>query len=164
MRLSLRGRALQALAQRDQSRVELRRKLLRHAGKPGTGEADPDSDADVRAAEVDRLLDTLEADGLLSGERFVESRVHARQARFGNLRIRRELAQHGLAVDARIASDLASTELARAADVRRRRFDAPPADAAERAAQCRFLAQRGFSPESIHRVMRALANEVPEDA
>ena len=30
-RLSLKGRALQLLAQRDQSRLELRGKLLRHA-------------------------------------------------------------------------------------------------------------------------------------
>ncbi len=159
-RLSLRARALLALAQRDQSRVELRRKLLRHASKTAEAEADREADRDPAdtAATVDRLLDALEADGLLSSQRFAESRVHARQARFGNLRIRRELAQHGVSIEAGVAAELAATELDRARDVRQRRFgDDPPADATARATQSRFLAQRGFTPDVIHRLMRAIA-------
>ncbi len=158
-RLSLRARALQALAQRDQSRVELRRKLLRHAAKAAEAEAEADAEPSEAAAAVDRLLDALEADGLLSSERFAESRVHARQARFGNLRIRSELAQHGVSIDAAVAAELAVTEIDRARDVRQRRFgDDPPADAAARAAQNRFLAQRGFSPDVIHRLMRTIVS------
>ena len=166
-RLSLKGRALQLLAQRDQSRVELRGKLLRHAAagarEPAAGEGDADpipatdletGDGEGPRAEVEALLDWLEANRFLSAERFVESRVHAREARFGNRRIRAELAQHGVAVSPEVARALAESELARAAAVRERRFQEPPRDAAERAAQARFLAGRGFSPEVIQRVLR----------
>jgi regulatory protein len=169
-RLSLKGRALQLLAQRDQSRVELRAKLLRHAAaearreaaaraaEEGAAQPEPSDDradgADACRDEVDALLDWLEANRYLSSERFVESRVHARESRFGNRRIRAELAQHGVAVSPELARSLAETELQRAAAVRARRFETPPADAAERAAQARFLAGRGFSPDVIQRLLR----------
>ena len=164
-RLSLKGRALQLLAQRDQSRVELRAKLLRHAAAearaqahgeavPDRGGGDGDREGEGRQAEVEALLDWLEANRFLSAERFVESRVHAREARFGNRRIRAELAQHGMAVSPEMALALAESELQRAAAVRERRFAGPPGSAAERAAQTRFLAGRGFSPEVIQRLMR----------
>ena len=170
-RLSLKGRALQLLAQRDQSRVELRAKLLRHAaaearaqahgeavpdrgGSDGDREGEGEGEGEGRQAEVEALLDWLEANRFLSAERFVESRVHAREARFGNRRIRAELAQHGMAVSPEMALALAESELQRAAAVRERRFAGPPGSAAERAAQTRFLAGRGFSPEVIQRLMR----------
>ncbi len=163
-RLSLKARALQLLAQRDQSRAELRRKMLRHAQREASavaGDADacadfPEHAAGHLEAEVDALLEWLEAHRFLSSERFVESRVHAREARFGNLRIRSELAQHGLAPPPELARTLAESELVRAGAVRARRFPSPPRDAAERAAQSRFLAGRGFSPEVVHRLMRQL--------
>lgn len=168
-RRSLKSRALQLLAQRDQSRVELRRKLLRHAQHDAAAavaaanvDADADADAEAEpdrarcAAQVDELLDWLEANRFLSNDRFVESRVHARQARFGNLRIRSELSQHGVAPPSEVERSLVESELERAAAVRARRFREPPNDAAERAAQSRFLAGRGFSPETIQRLMRQL--------
>jgi len=167
-RLSLKGRALQLLAQRDQSRLELRGKLLRHAaaearvraaeaeagGAGSEGDAGDGGEGGDRFAEVEALLDWLEANRYLSAERFAESRVHAREARFGNRRIRAELAQHGVALAPEVAQALAESELQRAAAVRERRFQEPPKDAAERAAQARFLAGRGFSPEVIQRVLR----------
>ena len=157
---SPRSRALQLLAQRDQSRLELRRKLLRHARRR---EADPAVDADADAdpgalvTEVDALLDWLEANRFLSDARFAESRVHARAQRFGVQRIRSELAQHAVALSPELATSLAASEIDRAAAVRERRFAAPPASAAERAAQSRFLLGRGFSPELVQRLMRRLA-------
>jgi regulatory protein len=150
-RLSLKGRALQLLAQRDQSRVELRRKLRRHAARD-----DETGDREAQHAGVEAVLDWLEAQRFLSAERFVESRIHAREGRFGSLRIKAELAQHGLELPADAARSLAETELERAAAVRERRFAEPPRDAAERARQARFLAARGFSPEAVHRLMRQL--------
>ncbi len=157
---SLKARALQLLAQRDQSRLELRRKLLRHARQAaveaaaghGTEEGVDRLDCE---AEVDALLDWLASHQFLCDERFVESRVHAREARFGNLRIRGELAQHGVAASTELMQALAETELARAAGVRERRFAAPPETATESAAQSRFLAGRGFSPDVIQRLMRS---------
>ena len=155
-RRSLKSRALQLLAQRDQSRLELRRKLLRHV-RADAAERDGDGGGEPAAAEpVEALLDWLEANRFLSSDRFVESRVHAREARFGNLRIRSELAQHHLTLPPELEQHLAETELARATAVRERRFAALPRHAGERAAQSRFLAARGFSPELIHRLMRQL--------
>jgi regulatory protein len=161
---SLKSRALQLLAQRDQSRLELRRKLLRHLRAAAT--ADDDGDADARAAaagdEVETLLDWLEANHFLSDDRFVQSRVHARQARFGNLRIQNELAQHALALPGELAKDLDASEWARAVAVRARRFAAAPRDAAERASQSRFLLGRGFSPALVQRLMRELRRSQSE--
>jgi regulatory protein len=108
------------------------------------------------------VLDWLEAHRYLSAERFAESRVHARESRFGNLRIKSELAQHGVALSAAAARELVDTELQRAASVRERRFSRPPGDASERAAQSRFLAARGFSSEVIHRLMRQVREAAHE--
>jgi len=162
---SLKARALQWLAQREQSRVEMRRKLAPHAAaedaaRHEAGEPEPALDAPAR---IEALLDWLEARGYLSQERFVESRVHARSARFGNLRIRQELAQHKTALSAETAQALRDSELERARAVCQRKFPNPPASAGERAKQSRFLAGRGFSPETIRRVVRQ-ANRPGEDA
>ena len=111
--------------------------------------AEADSDLDV-------LLDWLQANRYLSEERFVESRVHARAGRFGNLRIRQELAQHGVALGEEAAQQLRDTELERCRAVWARKFGGEaPADAAARARQMRFLAARGFSADVIRRVLQA---------
>ena len=184
--LSLKARALQALALREHSASELRRKLLRtprrprpQAGDAGPPAAAPANEADIKAdteadrasaaAEVDALLQELQAQGLLSPERFIESRVHARSARFGNRRIQAELAQHGLQLDPDTAQALRASELERARAVWARRYapassPAPvppptPVPAAEVARQMRFLAARGFSPEVIRRVVKGSPDE-----
>lgn len=144
---SIKVRALQWLAQREHSPTELRAKLLRLLN--ARGEA-----ATSAAAEVDALLGWLAAQGHLSPQRFVESRVHARQARYGNLRIQRELQQHGLALEPGAQQALADSELERARAVWRKKFDQPATDAAARLRQMRFLAGRGFSSEVIRRVVR----------
>jgi regulatory protein len=153
---SLRARALQWLAQREQSRSELRRKLLPHAlaeDEAAAAAGGPIAEL-APAARVDALLDWLEAHEYLSHERFVESRVHARAARFGNLRIRQELKQHQVALPAAAAQALKDSELQRACAVLERKFAQPPSTPAERARQARFLAGRGFSPEVIARALR----------
>jgi regulatory protein len=165
-RLSLKARALQWLAQREHSRSELRRKLLRvaraeqaerlaSAGESvGNAEADSGGCADPEQC-VERLLDWLQQHRYLSEVRFVESRVQARAARYGNLRIRQELAQHGLSPDEQTLQQLRDSEFERARAVWQRKFGQPPADAHERARQMRFLAQRGFSAEVVRRVLNA---------
>lgn len=166
--LSLKGRALQLLAQREHSRLELRRKLLRRLnedarrddGRAGGG-ADPEPDARAsladRHAEVDAVLDWLHAHRYLSDERFVESRVHARASRFGNRRIHQELSQHGVVLTPAMSGDLRDSEKARASEVRQRKFGALPTTATDRARQARFLAGRGFSSEVVWQVLRAAA-------
>jgi len=154
--LSLKGRALALLAQREHSATELRRKLLRHARADSGvgGGADDSARGDDAVARVDTLIDWLRAHRYLSEERFIESRVHTRAGRYGNLRIRQELAQHGLALSSDAARALKETELQRATEVWRRKFGVAPADAAQRARQARFLAQRGFSADVVARLMR----------
>jgi regulatory protein len=182
---TLKARALQLLAQREQSRVELRRKLLAHVrtteattaraiaadasiGPDHDAPAEADSDADARheaaQAEVESVLAWLEANGFLSAERFVESRVNARAARFGNLRIRHELARHELVLGAEAQQALVDSELGRARAVHARKFGGAPSSAAERARQARFLGARGFSADVIRRVLREAGRAGTGDA
>jgi regulatory protein len=138
---SLLARALSYLARREHSRAELRRKLAPHAESP---------------EQVDRLLDDLEAKKLLSEARFVEVLKRSRGERFGAARIKQELKAHqvGEHLVRGAMDELRSTELARARAVWQRRFGVPATDAAERARQMRFLAQRGFTTEVIRNVVR----------
>ena len=164
--LSLKGRGLALLAQRDHSRIELKRKLMRHAQaeaeqaraseqRGGEDERDSGAAAVVPAADrVAEVLDWLQSHRYLNEERFTESRVHARAPKFGNLRIRHELSQHGVTLTPEALQKLAATEFERAREVHQRKFDTPPANATEHARQARFLAARGFSADVVGRLMR----------
>lgn len=174
--LSLKARAIALLAQREHSRSELQRKLLRLARQQdekdraarreagadvldgGTevesGDNDIDPSAVNHAAAVEALLDWLQANRYLSEARFVESRINARAQRYGNLRIKQELLQHGVAPDANSLRVLKDSEFDRARQVWQRKFGEIATEAAARAKQMRFLAGRGFSPEVIRKVVR----------
>ena len=147
--LSLKGRALRYLAAREHSRAELATKLSRHVGP----EDDPDA--------VARVLDELAAKGFIDEARVAESVLHRRAGRLGNARVLQELRAKGLPDDvvADAAAQLRSTELARAQAVWRRKFGQPPADAAERARQLRFLAARGFSGDVARRALGGAADD-----
>ena len=141
---SLRNRAIALLARRDHSRAELARKLGRHLNE----EDDP--------AKLSLVLDDLDRDGLLSDERFAGAVARSRSQRFGDARIRYDLRRFGVADDlsASALAQLAGSEVARASEVRSKRFAALPVSAAERAKQARFLQSRGFSVDSICQVLR----------
>jgi regulatory protein len=147
--LSLKGRALRYLAAREHSRAELATKLSRHVGP----EDDPDA--------VARVLDELAAKGFIDEARVAESVLHRRAGRLGGARVLQELRAKGLPDDvvADAAAQLRSTELARAQAVWRRKFGQPPADAAERARQLRFLAARGFSGDVARRALGGAADD-----
>lgn len=143
---SLKGRALRLLAQREHSRAELERKLARYEEEPGT---------------LAQALDELSARDFISEPRVVQSVLHQRASRMGAMRLKQELQHKGIGAEA-IAGAMAqlkSTELDRAREVWRRRFGQPPADAAERAKQTRFLLARGFSGEIVRRVL-SLSDDV----
>jgi regulatory protein len=143
------------LSQREHSRLELRQKLLRWAVRTQDAAAEGAAPAPAEPNhEVDVLLDALQADGLLSDQRFVDSRVHARTARFGNRRIEQELRQHGLSVDAVEQHRLRETEFERALLVYRKKFAGTAISSTDRARQARFLAARGFTAETIRAVLR----------
>lgn len=154
---SLRGRALMWLAQREHTRQELAQKLRRWVkaleARQSLGAQPATARPAANAGEIESLLDTLQADGHLCEKRFVESRVHARSARFGNHRIEQELRRLGVALDEPGRAELRASETARAHHVWAARYGRPAADAAERLRQMRFLAGRGFSAEVIRRVV-----------
>ena len=139
--LSLKARALRYLSIREHSRLELGRKLSRYAQE---------------GDDLDALLDFLEQNKCLSQERFSESLVHRRAARFGNSRIMAELQSHGIEGEAlqELKSGLNDSEAARAVEVWQRKFGTVAIDAAERSKQMRFLMQRGFSQRAIRAAMR----------
>ncbi|MEK8028655.1 regulatory protein RecX [Pseudaquabacterium rugosum] len=184
---TLQGRALMWLAQREHSPQELQRKLLRaaresartaarataEAAKPVDDASDPaalrDDETDDETlqarlrADVEAVITRLQAAGHLSSERFIASRLHQRQARWGRQRISQELAQHGLSLDTEAAADLARTEQERALQVWQRKFGQPAQDAAGRARQMRFLASRGFALDVIRRVVPVASHRPTDD-
>jgi regulatory protein len=135
--------ALDLLARREHTRLELERKLLAR----GFGE-------DVAAA----ALDGLEQSGALTEARFTESFVRVRAARGqGPVRIRLELLERG--VDATEAAAALKAygfdwhELASRARIKRFGPSAPK-DYKERARQARFLQYRGFEAAQIDSAVR----------
>jgi regulatory protein len=139
--LSLKARALRLLSMREHSRLELGRKLSKYA---------------EQGDDVGALLDFLEKNNWLSQERFSESLIHRRGARYGNSRIVAELQSHGVNGEAlrELKSGLADTEVERACEVWRRKFGEVAADAEGRSKQMRFLMQRGFSQKAVRAAMR----------
>ncbi|GAB1385172.1 hypothetical protein MASR1M59_03200 [Melaminivora sp.] len=141
-RLSLKGRALRLLAQREHSRSELQAKLAPHVQE---GE------------DVSALLDELQALDFINPQRVADSLLHRRAPRLGAQRVLQELRRKGLDEElVRAASQqLAESEEARARAVWQQRFGqaAAPATPQEQARQMRFLAGRGFAAELIRRVV-----------
>jgi regulatory protein len=144
--LSLKARALRYLSMREHSRLELGRKLARYAQE---------------GDDIDALLDFLEKNNWLSAERFSESLIHRRAARFGNSRIVAELQSHGVNGEAlaELKAGLAESETARACEVWHRKFGMVASDAAERSKQMRFLMQRGFSQRAVRVAMQGRDDE-----
>ena len=145
--LSVKGRALRCLAQREHSRAELERKLARQV------EDTPEASAQALIATA---LDDLAARDLLSEARAAQSVLLGQGQRYGTRRLKQTLQAKGL--DAELVSatlqQARATELERAREVWRRRFGATAANATERARQMRFLAGRGFEGDVIRRVMQ----------
>ena len=150
--LSVKGRALRCLAQREHSRVELERKLARHV---------VDTDEASAQAQIARALDELAAAGLQSEVRTAESVLTSQGQRYGVRRLKQTLQHKGLDPALVIATLQAarSTEVERAREVWRRRFGSPAADAKERARQFRFMAGRGFEGDVIRRVVQGADDE-----
>ncbi|HEV7816909.1 MAG TPA: recombination regulator RecX [Janthinobacterium sp.] len=146
LHISLKARALRYLSMREHSRLELGRKLARHAQE---------------GDDIDALLDTLEAANWLSQERFSESLIHRRSARFGNSRILAELQSHGVNGEAlqELKTGLAQDETARACEVWRRKFGKVAEDQEQRNKQIRFLMQRGFSQRAVQAAIKGLETE-----
>ncbi len=139
-KLSLKGRALRLLSQREHSRAELVRKLSPQE-VPG---------------ELAQALDDLQAKGFIDETRVLESVLNHRAAKLGNGRIKQELQAKGLAPAAitQAMLDLKDSEFARAQGVWQKKFGKPAADVNERAKHYRFLLTRGFSAAVVGKVIQ----------
>lgn len=162
--LSIKGRALRALSQREHTRQELERKLKSY---------------EEEAGQLAKALDELEAKGFISEARVVESLVQRKASRLGTARIKQELQAKGVSADAiqHAQKELQETELARAQELWQRKFGDKADALAEakleaddeddekerdfdaenkaRAKQMRFLLTRGFSGEVVKKVLQS---------
>ncbi|GGC85951.1 regulatory protein RecX [Halopseudomonas salina] len=129
----IRRSALDLLARREHSRLEMLRKLK------------------LRGASTDQceaVIDQLQEDGLLSDERFCEAYVHARVQRgYGPQRLAEELRERGVAEH--LVSDVLGLDWdwsKRASVAFAKRFPEGPAeDLKQRAKQLNFMRYRGFA-------------------
>ena len=176
---ALRERALALLARREHTALELKRKLMRKPQQPGSRRfprqdaEDFSADADVVAQadvpeqppipddeleeHVDQLLQDFKQRGWLSEQRFTEQVVHARQQKFGSMRIAHELKQKGVddTLIAEAMQQVKQDEFSHALQIYRKKFAQPPASREEWAKQARFMQSRGFSMDMIKRVINA---------
>lgn len=138
--LSLKGRALRALAGREYSRAELQRKLASVEAEPG---------------ELEKMLDELTAKGFINEQRVADSLAYRRGAKLGTARVVQELKAKGVDPEAvaQAAATLKATELDRAREVWRKKFGSVAHNSADRTKQMRFLASRGFAPEVIRKAV-----------
>ncbi|RRJ85082.1 regulatory protein RecX [Aestuariirhabdus litorea] len=137
----IRRAAMNLLARREHSRQELFEKLQRRFSQ------------ELVDPELDRLAD----ENLQSDERFTESFIRSRLARYqGPARIRGELRQRGVqeALYERVLSGIPVDWFALLAELNQRKFaGAPAANAAEKARRIRFFQYRGFSFDQISSLM-----------
>ncbi len=143
MATSIRESAMNYLARREHSRLELEHKLAAR---------------DFDKNEIAEALERLITDGLLSDARFAESFVNARiQRGNGPVKIQIELKQRG--VDDAIIKQYLNTQetnwYEQACRVRCKRFgETLPSEYEQRIRQARFLQQRGFTHEQINRALK----------
>lgn len=134
----IRAKALDLLARREHSRLELRQKLLQR-GFP----------IDL----IEPALDRLSEERLLDEGRYAELYACARADKgYGPLRIARELRERGVP-EAMVAATLAALEddwQPKLRELHRKRFKSHiPTAAAERMRQTRVLRQHGFTLDQI---------------
>jgi regulatory protein len=134
----LKARALRYLVRREHSRLELERKLAPHAESQQA---------------VQEVLDSLLSRKQLSDERFAEERARSLSRKYGPARIRQDLKARGVAEEI-IGRVAASDESERARAILERKYRQPATTREERARRARFLQGRGFSYETISRLLR----------
>lgn len=139
---AVRGAAMDLLARREHSVLELERKLRQRGAC-----------AELIGPELDKLV----AEGLLSEQRYLESYVRSRaRSGRGPARIREELAQRGLDRSA-IEQELEQCGVdwdEQLQELWQRKFGRQPDDAREYGKQARFLLYRGFAADAVQRLLR----------
>ncbi len=146
--ISLRQRALDLLARREHSRLELARKLSTYI------EAGEDASDEIAA-----LLDDFQKRGWLSDERFAEQVVNTRKSRFGSRKVAHELREKGVAESLVEQAMAGMDDLGNARAVWQKNFGSQPENREEWAKQARFMQSRGFGFEIIKRILREEQDE-----
>jgi regulatory protein len=139
--------AMEYLARREHASLELSNKLAKKG-----------FDADV----IDSVLVQLQADNLLSDERFVEAYIRHRVNKgFGPLHIRQELQKRG--INEALINDILNINdeswVEYAGKAREKRFGKLVSNLkSDQAKQFRFLQSRGFTYSQIETVLRSLSS------
>jgi regulatory protein len=145
----LRQQAVRLLAQREHTHAELRKKLA------GSVEG-------CTAEDIESVLADLAATGLLSDGRAAESYLRGHGARFGAAKLKHALRAKGVD-DETIAAGMVDAglddEIERARAIWVRKFRTAPQDKREWAKQARFLQSRGFSVDTIRRLLKNAEEE-----
>lgn len=140
----IRNCALNLLARREHSKLELQRKLV------AKGFAD---------TEIAEVVEKLSCQGLQSDARFVESYINMRWRRgFGPIRIKAELCERGIDQELveRFLQDYKSLWVELATAERCKKFGKEiPSNLCEQAKQMRYLYYKGFDSDLIKRVLRS---------
>lgn len=135
---AVRAKALELLARREHSRLELCQKLIQRG---------------FSADRIESALDQLAEEGLLDEARFAELYACGRADKgYGPLRIGRELRERGVSQDLvdTVLTGLENDWLPKLRELHRKRFKSlVPTDMAERMRQTRVLRQHGFTLEQI---------------
>lgn len=112
-------------------------------------------DAETAADEIKAILDDFKTRGWLSDARFTEQLLHARQSKFGSLRVANELREKG--IDEFLIEEALETfkplELENALKICRKKYANPPHTREDWARQARFLQSRGFGFDIIKKVL-----------
>lgn len=136
--------AINLLARRERSQLELKRKLIARGFSKGV---------------IDNVLTVLSKENLQNDERFVESYIRMRMNRgYGPLRILAELRKRGIAAD--VAGELLDTNdsvwFEQVQIARCKKFgNENPKDFQQRSKQAQFLQYKGFTGEQIKYVLSA---------
>ncbi|EKE01310.1 MAG: hypothetical protein ACD_21C00162G0003 [uncultured bacterium] len=144
MLTKIRNSALNLLAQREHTQLELQRKLIAKG---------------FAVDDVIKAIHELEKQGLQSNERFTESYIAMRTKRgFGPIRIKMELYERGVEQELierfLLGYKSAWPELAEKA--RCKKFGKKiPNDLSEQAKQMRYLYHKGFDTDLIRRILRS---------
>lgn len=141
--MSARNKAMDLLARREHSAQELRQKLKQR---------EFDSDA------IELALESLQQDNLQSDSRFTESYINHRiNAGLGPVKIINELRQRGVE-DELIQQHMSVVSVDwddQLEQMRMKKYgEKIPSDYKEKMKQARFLQNKGFSPESVLRLLR----------
>lgn len=137
--------------------------VAHHTADPDTASLTADWLAQQHA-QIEALLDALQAKGYLNDQRAAESLLRQRAGRLGGMRLRQELQRRGISeeISNALLTEAAGTEQERAFALWQKKFGTLPATANERARQMRFLASRGFGSDTIRIVFKQAQEEEPD--